>query len=69
MTMEAPSKREYLPPVGVALRGAFPRDSAAGPRPVPPAACVARFLHWRPMSTRASRDRCRGGSCTTGDCE
>ena len=62
MTMEVPSEREYLPPVGVALREALPRDVAAGL-----AARAAGFVCREipalapDVDPNLARDRCRGG--------
>lgn len=62
MTMEVPSKREYLPPVGVALRRAYPRDGAAG-LAARAAGFVCRDIHALAPDVDPSfgRDRCRGG--------
>ena len=49
MTMEVASEREYLPPVGVALRRGFPRDGRRDALPIPPAWGVPRFRLRRAM--------------------
>lgn len=62
MTMEVSSKREYLPPVGVALRGAFPRDGAAGLAVACPGFVCREIPALAPdVDPSFTRDRCPGG--------
>lgn len=70
MTMEVAGKREYLPPVGVALRRGLParwgRDSMA----VPMASCVPSVRLWCRMSPQASLVIDAGAGCDRQeDCE